>query len=132
MKRFNLDEWLKDRSKKVYIANGMEARIIYLGDIKNGDYDEAYYTSYPVLANVGGWLYQCDKDGSVEQYNWTPQERAEYALYFEIDDVKLTTFEERVKDTVMTIGLLTTENVRYYSNLLLEEAKKELAKKNKG
>ena len=132
MKRFNLDEWLKDRSKKVYIANGTEVRIIYLGDIKNGEHDEAYYTEYPVLANVSGWFYQCDKNGNVEQCGWNSRDCAYYALYFEIDDTRLTGFEERVKDIALSIGLLTTENIRHYSNMLLEEAKKELAKENKG
>lgn len=85
MDRFNLQIWLDSgRKKKVVTKDGMPIDIIFCGD-----YDrKLFHTEFPVLANKGGWIYQCNEFGEVEDLLSNPDRDKDYQLYFADEEEK--------------------------------------------
>lgn len=84
--KFSLTEWKENKNRKVETRNGFEVRIIDLNDIKNGEFNEAYYTEFPLIANICGWIYQYNKHGEIESVPLERDSLENYDLFFSLTD----------------------------------------------
>jgi len=130
MEQFNLDSWLKDKSRKVVTRRGNPVRII-CWDRKHGEDD------LPIVfleeCNGGEFLLTCKsngRDGSSKDYD-TP-----YDLFFEEEE--LTEFEKELEMMMVSFsnGNLSSDvrkempkqKLYNYAHRLLDLARKELEK----
>jgi len=120
MEKFNLSEWLKDKSRKVVTRRGNPVRIICT-DRKHGEDD------LPIVfleeSNGGEFLLTCKsngRDGSSKDYD------TQYDLFFADEEEELTEFEKAIYIDICTI--VTACNGNVYGDKELKPIVKGIAK----
>lgn len=127
MKQFNLDTWLKDKSRKVVTRRGNSVRIICT-DRKHGEDNLPIVFLEESPDGIGEFLLSCKADGTCDNYD-TP-----YDLFFADEEKELTEFEKAIKKLIESCcneveeANITNAGAKEISSHILDLARKEIRK----
>jgi len=108
MEQFNLEEWFKNKSRKVVTRDGTEAEIIH--------------DKYPLVAIINGVAYNFDNDGKFQ----SNKSNHKYDLFFEDEKGELTEFEKEMQEHYFPE--LDDFELKRFTKGILDLARKELEK----
>jgi hypothetical protein len=120
MEQFNLDTWLKDKSRKVVTRSGHNVRILCTD--QRGNMPIVALVEFETLDGVQIFY----SDGKNENHR-------EYDLFFA--DEELTEFEKVLKEVIEDIqngDYIEEESFVFWKDKLLDLARKEIEKENSG
>lgn len=124
MEQFNLDTWLKDKSRKVITRNGKPVRIVCWD--KLGDYPiigcVKYSDDYEDLESYdsNGFKYSFDREDQND-------------LFFADEEEELTEFEKVLKEVIEDVqngDYIEEESFDFWKDRLLDLARKEIDSKD--
>lgn len=122
MKQFNLEEWLKDKSRKVVTRRGNPVRILCT-DRKHGEDTLPIVFLEESPDGIGEFLLSCRADGTCDNYD-TP-----YDLFFADEEDELTEFEKVLKEVIEDVqngDYIEEESFDFWKGKLLNLARKEI------
>jgi hypothetical protein len=120
MEQFNLDKWLKDKSRKVVTREGKPVRII-CWDLK---------CNTPIIAAIQ-WNQEREDCYCYNTVGWCANNEGELDLFFADEEEELTEFEKRIYNLINfsdTDNCPSVEEVKEEAEILLDLARKEFLK----